>query len=246
MKLEEIAKALPETKLLFWTDPYQTRFNSAIQKVQFDEKSYYYVTLDRTLFYPKGGGQPSDRGMLIGSDFKLNVRKAMLANGVVVHWCKLLEGKPFPSMVVGEIDWALRYLLMRRHTAAHLFDHCLAESTGKRVENTDSWLGDSNYIGYKGKAPTDEELKKASNLANDTIQQGAIVSIRFLEQDSTKNEFSNVARFPLEKTRLVTISGCESIPCGGTHVRDVAEIGHFTFLGCPETPTGFSVFFDVG
>jgi len=163
-KLSELVKDLEKTQLLYWADPYLKAFQTNTLSFVPDKKHCVYIVLDRTIFHPKSGGQPSDKGFIVGSDFKVKVKKAMLVNDVIVHWGKVLEGEAKGGGVEGEIDWSWRYLLMRRHTAGHLYDHCLAQVTGKRVETTDSWLGDPCYVGYKGKKPSSEELRKAGNI----------------------------------------------------------------------------------
>ncbi|MDH5770633.1 MAG: alanine--tRNA ligase-related protein, partial [Candidatus Bathyarchaeota archaeon] len=137
-KLSELVKSLEKTQLLYWADPYLKTLQAKILSLEPDKKHNVYVVLDKTIFHPKSGGQPSDRGLITGSDFEVKVKKAMLVNGVIVHWGKILEGEPKGGRVGGEIDWDWRYLLMRRHTAGHLYDHCLTQVTGKRVETTDS------------------------------------------------------------------------------------------------------------
>jgi len=82
-------------------------------------------------------GQPSDAGTVESSTFRLDVERAMLHSGVIIHYGKS-DGKPDAGLVTCRIDWPNRFLMMRRHTAAHLLDHCLATLRGSRVETTDS------------------------------------------------------------------------------------------------------------
>lgn len=104
----------------------------------------------------------------------------MLVKEVVVHWGRVLEGKPEAKTIIGEVDWSWRYLLMRKHTAGHLFDHCLSIVTKKMVETTDSWLGDPCYVGYKGSQPSFEVLRKAEELENDMISMGLSVKAEII------------------------------------------------------------------
>jgi alanyl-tRNA synthetase len=117
---------------------------------------------------------------------------------------------------------------MRRHTAAHLLDHCLAQVTGTRVQTTDSWLDEPCYVGYAGRVPSGEQLRRTEALANQMISKGATVSIKFLsfkEAEELLRNAPNYERLPdLSQVRIVTIEGCCPIPCGGTHVSDIANI----------------------
>jgi len=249
MRLEELARGIAETEVLYWDDAYLKVFEANIVRLEPDEKKHFYAILDRTAFHPKSGGQPSDRGIIQGEGFKIEVKKAMLAGSIIVHWGKLLEGSPNAGKVKGEIDWVWRYLLMRRHTAGHLLDHCLAIVTGKRVETTDSWLGDECYVGYKGEPPSIEHLKKVEELENRLIEQGASVKVETISYEDLKErapEAPNIYRLPmLESFRIVTIEGCEPIPCGGTHIKNISEIRRFTLKNVVKTDLGFNVYYDV-
>jgi len=249
MRLEELARGIAETEVLYWDDAYLKVFEANIVRLEPDEKKHFYAILDRTAFHPKSGGQPSDRGIIQGEGFKIEVKKAMLAGSIIVHWGKLLEGSPNAGKVKGEIDWVWRYLLMRRHTAGHLLDHCLAIVTGKRVETTDSWLGDECYVGYKGEPPSIEHSKKVEELENRLIEQCASVKVETISYEDLKErapEAPNIYRLPmLESFRIVTIEGCEPIPCGGTHIKNISEIRRFTLKNVVRTDLGFNVYYDV-
>jgi len=249
MRLEEFVRRIAETEVLYWGDAYLKAFEANILRLEPDEKKHFYMILDRTIFHPKSGGQPSDRGVIQGEGFKIEVKKAMQAGSIIVHWGKLLEGSPSAGRVNGEIEWAWRYLLMRRHTAAHLLDHCLATVVGKRVETTDSWLGDESYVGYKGEPPSNEDLKEIEELENSLIEHGAAVKIDRVSYEELKERAPaapNIYRLPkLESFRIVTIEGCEPIPCGGTHLKNISEIGRFTLKNAAKTDVGYSIYYDV-
>ena len=222
-----------------------------ILKVVPDKKTRAYLILDRTIFHPKGGGQPSDRGTVRGPGYEVEVKKAIYHNGVVVHWVRLAVGTPEEGEAKCEIDWGYRHLVMRRHTSAHLLDHCLATVTGQRVQTTDSWLDDPCYVGYAGSAPNPQKLREAQDLANRLIDSGGEVKIEFLNREEAKvllQNAPNYERLPdLSEVRTVTIEGCKPIPCGGTHVSDLAEIGRITVEGVEQMPDeSFRLHFSVG
>jgi len=249
LKLEDLARGIPPSRPLYWQDSYMHKFQGSLLRVEPDEKKYVYIVLDGTIFHPKVGGQPSDRGLLYGSDFNVEVRKAIDYEGVIIHWGKILAGTPHTGIVNGEIDWAWRYLLMRRHTAGHLFDHCLTVSMGKSVETGGSWVGDPCYIEYKGLKSSQYVLKSAETLEQQLMEKGAAVKAETVSREELLKrtpEAPNLFRLPvLETYRIVTINGCSPIPCSGTHVRDLREIGSFHVKEISESEFGYKVYYDV-
>ena len=246
-----MAEGQPKTELVYLRDMNRRRDDAKAIRVVPEKKSHAYFILDRTIFHPKGGGQPSDRGTIRGPDFEVTVKKAIHYRGVVLHWGKLIEGTANPGPVTGELDWEFRHLVMRRHTAAHLLDHCLATTTAQRVQTTDSWLEEPCYVGYAGPAPSQETLSKVEAMANRMIKVGAGVRIEFLSAEEGRKLLQNAPNFErlpdLEEVRTVTITGCEPIPCGGTHVANISEIGKLSPLRAEELPTqSFRLHFSVG
>ena len=222
----------------------------AVLRVVPEKRTHAYLILDRTIFHPKGGGQPSDKGVIHSLNFELNLKKAIFFGGVVIHWGKLSKGTPTQGDATCELDWPYRYLVMRRHTAAHLLDHCLAETTSRRVQTTDSWLDTPCYVGYSGNAPNTQTLLETQDLANRMIAEGRQVKIEFLRPEQGKRVLEkapNFERLPdLSEIRTVTIDGCQPIPCGGTHVFDIREIGRVSILRAEQMSTqSFRLHFSV-
>jgi alanyl-tRNA synthetase len=245
--LAKFVQEIPATVCVYLDDSYAQSVDSKVLRVV-QEKSSAYVALDRTIFHPRSGGQPSDVGTIEGSSFRVNVRRAMSQSGIIVHFGKV-EGKFETGAVRCKIDWANRFLMMRRHTAAHLLDFCLTTLTGSRVETTDSWLGDDPYVGYGGTPPSHLDLKRLQELGNSFIQQNLNVEIRIMERIDAERLIANapkLARLPkTEKLRIVTIQGQLPIPCGGTHVRTLKEIGALEVRRTEPAEAGFRLHFEV-
>ncbi|WP_455284542.1 alanine--tRNA ligase-related protein [[Eubacterium] cellulosolvens] len=224
----------------------QSVSGNAVRAVE--EKNTVYVALDRTIFHPRSGGQPSDRGTMEGSSFRVEVKRAMLFDEVIVHYGKV-EGKPEAGPVTCKIDWPNRFLMMKRHTAAHLLDYCLATLSGSRVETTDSWLGDDPYVGYGGPVPSGLDLKRLQELANSFVERGLNVNVRTLDRDAAERliaDAPNISRLRRsQKLRIVTIEGQLAIPCGGTHVRNLKEVGGLDVRRTEPAETGFRLHFEV-
>ncbi len=251
LQLSEIAAGQTETELVYLREMNSRQLEAKVLKVVPEKKTHAYLILDRTIFHPKGGGQPSDHGTIRGPGYEVAVKKAIYHIGVVVHWVRLAVGTPAEGDARCEIDWGYRHLVMRRHTSAHLLDHCLATVTARRVQTTDSWLDDPCYVGYVGSPPNLQTLRETQDLANRTIDSGGEVKIEFLKRAEARallQNTPNYERLPdLPEVRTVTIKGCKPIPCGGTHVSDLAEIGKISVEGAEEMPKGsFRLHFSVG
>jgi alanyl-tRNA synthetase len=250
MNLVDLAKfvqEIPPTVRAYLEDSYTQSTDCSVLRVV-QEKNSAYLALDRTIFHPRSGGQPSDVGSIEGSSFRVDVKRAMNQSGVIVHFAKA-EGKLDIGPATCKIDWANRFLLMRRHTAAHLLDHCLATLTSSRVETTDSWLGDDPYVGYGGPAHSDLDLKRLEELGNGLIRQGLNVDIKTMDRSDAERlitDAPNFARLPKsQKLRIVTIEGQLPIPCGGTHVRTLSEIGGIEVRRTEPAEAGFRLHFEV-
>ncbi len=249
MNLENLVQGIVETDLLYLGDPYLKEATCRILKVEPDDRKSAYLILDKSIFHPKSGGQPSDKGKISADTMIFDVRKVMITKGVTIHWGKYVQDTPQIGSARMEIEWDLRYRCMRKHTAAHLFDHCLAKALGRRVETTDSWVGDGSYIGYRGETPQMEQLYAAEAMEGELIAKGAKVTSQPVAREQALlmvPNAPNISRLPTNAhLRVVTIEGCDGIPCGGTHVNDIKEIGQFRLGQLEALNDVFRVLFDV-
>ena len=250
LNLDEVAQGVPGTQLLYLRNAELARTQANVLKVVPEKRTHAYLVLDQSIFHPKGGGQPSDRGKITSPKFVLEVKRAIFHKGVVIHWGRIVSGTPSQGPALCELDWDYRHLIMRRHTAAHLLDHCLAKATSTRVETTDSWLDTPCYVGYKGDSPSSSSLEIAQRLAEEIIKNGAQVRIDFLSPEQSRMVLKNAPNFDrlpqLDEIRVVTIEGCDPIPCGGTHVSNVREIEKLLILKAEQlADSSFRVYFSV-
>jgi len=250
LELGEIAAGQPKTDLLYLREMYTRQIEARVIKVVPEKRTHAYLILDQTIFHPKGGGQPSDRGLIQSPEYVMTVKKAIHYKGVVIHWGKLDRGSAIEGQASCVLDWSYRHLIMRRHTAAHLLDHCLGFAVGSRVQTTDSWLDEPCYVGYAGAVPSNESLRQTGALANRMIAHGATVSITFLSAEEAKESLQNAPNYErlpeLSQVRTVTIEGCQPIPCGGTHVSNLRDIGALSVQRAePVTNDSFRLHFSV-
>ncbi len=94
MNLGEMTHGVASTELLYLRQTQLATNQANVLKVFPEKRTHAYLVLDKTIFHPKGGGQPSDRGRMTSPDFVLEIKKAIHHQGVVIHWGKILSGTP--------------------------------------------------------------------------------------------------------------------------------------------------------
>ena len=211
------------TQLLFRDDAYATEFEAEVLAATPGR-----VVLDRTLFYPEGGGQPGDVGVLRLPDGReiqvIDTRKGEQP-GTVAH----VLGDPAirfapGTRLQGMIDWQRRYRLMRMHTCLHLLSAVIvAPVTGGAV-------GDG-YGRLDFDLPESPDQTEVQEKLNALIRQDAPVSFRWItdaELDVHPELVKTMSVQPPRgagQVRLVQVEGIDLQPCGGTHVARIGEIG---------------------
>jgi alanyl-tRNA synthetase len=206
------------TERLYYADAYQTRFSAhVVERLEWEGQPS--VVLDRTAFYPTGGGQPHDTGQLGGVAVLDVVERE--TDGVVVH---VLAGPLAGEQVEGEVDWLRRFDLMQQHTGQHILSAAFVEEL---AANTVSFHLSAEYSTIDlDRAPLSaEDLNAVETLANTVLFENRPVSARWVPDEE-------VASLPLRKplahegpVRVVEVPGFDCSACGGTHVRAAGEIG---------------------
>ncbi len=226
MDLKKVVEGLPETEELFLQDSYLREADARIVKAVREKGKRYYLVLDKTIFHPLAGGQPTDKGLLEGDGLKFEVKKALKTGKHVVLYGKAVEGLPSESMEVTQrIDWERRYLIMRLHTAGHVLDRAVSELIGQQVHTLGAFHGPPDaYVEYD---VLNVNLKELERMANEILDDREVV-IRYVswrELDKVIYGAPNLGRLPpAEVYRVVDIRGINAIPCTGTHVRRTSEI----------------------
>ena len=185
-----------------------------------------FVVLDKTVFYPTGGGQPGDTGKITWNDNSIDVIDTRYSkNGEIQHFLK--NNNPLPSegvTVKAEINWDRRYRHMRMHTALHLLGSILKYGvTGGNISAEKSRL-DFDMSEPVDKDAVDEALQKLVK-KNITIKSTWISDEELDAQPDLVRTMSVKPPKGLGKVRLLEIEGIDLQPCGGTHVKSTGEIG---------------------
>lgn len=212
------------TEPLFRDDAYLKSCEAVV--AGYDERGG--LILDRTVFYPSGGGQPGDSGRLSLADGSVLAVIDTLkgaSDGDIVHM--LAEGAPAPAIgtrVTAELDWARRYAHMRMHTCLHLLSAALPfPVTGGQVG------ADKGRLDFFLPEPPDREEVTAK--LNALIAEDLTVATEWISDDDLAADPDLVKTMSVKppsgagRVRLVRIAGRDLQPCGGTHVRRTGEIG---------------------
>ena len=215
------------TELLFRDDAYLRHCTARV--VAADEHG---IRLDRTVFYPMGGGQPGDRGTLRLEDGRrvaiADTRKGEAPDEVLHIPAPEVALPSIGDTVEAELDWAYRYRLMRLHTCLHLLCSVVPGAvTGGQISDGKARL-DFDVPG----AALDKERIEAA--LNERIQAGHEVRTRWIGDDELAAAPELVRTMSVKpptgqgRIRLLDIIGIDLQPCGGTHIRNTAEIGPIT------------------
>jgi len=212
------------TELLFRDDAYLQRCMARIVAV--DEHG---IRLDRTVFYPMGGGQPGDRGTLRLTDGRAvaiaDTRKGEAPDDVLHVPAPDSASPAIGETVEAAIDWDYRYRLMRLHTCLHLLCSVVSGAvTGGQISDGKARLD----FDVPGNALDKDRIEAA---LNERIRAGHAVRTRWISDDELVKSPELVRTMSVKpptgqgRVRLLEIVGVDLQPCGGTHIKNTAEIG---------------------
>lgn len=217
------------TVLLHMSDNYLQEFDATVEAIGED-----YVVLDRTAFYPEGGGQSTDYGTLTDGTRTVNVIEVRKIEGEVRH--KLNES-PFGAgtKVHGVIDWERRYENMRFHTCQHVLSrylqiHYNVETKGNHI------TPETSRADYTPLESFDEDMKRQVEAGvNEILDRNLGVEIKFmprkeaiafLKERNYQTRYLEMVPKSVEEFRVLIIGDYDVASCAGTHVKNTSEIGH--------------------
>jgi len=233
------------TEKLYWQDPHRTTFETSAARVA-DFQGKTAIVLDRTLFYPEGGGQLGDVGTLtIGNVVARVVDTQIDDAGVIHHVLETPVAIEAGAEVKGAIDLERRLDHMSQHTAQHALSRALADEA--RAETVSARLGATTCtIDLSRPSIYDSELHKAEDLVNAIVRSDVVVRSHFPSPEE-------LAAMPLrrppkvsEGIRVIEIDGYDFSPCGGTHVTRSGQIGQVRIVGIEKYKGGVRVTFHAG
>lgn len=227
------------TDKLFYQDAYAREFWADTQATWDNGDGTWSVVLDRTAFYPAGGGQPADQGTLDGSPV-IDVKSQ---DGQVVH---VVRGRPPQGRVKGVLDWCRRFDHMQQHSGEHVLLGAFyrlfrANSCGFQLGETVSRIDLDNAT------LTPAQIAQAEDLANSIVFADRPVSSHWLQPgQELPAELRKKPTREFAALRLVVVEGFDACPCGGTHVAHTGEIGLIKILHWEHKKKGLRLYYVAG
>lgn len=201
---------------------------SVIDNVIDSEDGRKIIILDKTIFYPQGGGQAYDQGEITGDDFLFEVEEVRFIDGLVYHLGKITKGEvKIGSEVTLKIDSNRRDLNSKLQSAGHLIDIALRNIGYKEVIPGKGYhFPDSPYVEYIGQINGEDLADKLHVEIDQLIATGYKVKARLTTIDDAKKVCYFFPEYIPEgkPVRVVSVWNDEYIPCGGTHVKDISEL----------------------
>lgn len=208
------------TQRLYYSDSHLVEFEARVVAVSTNEDGRATVTLDRTAFYPTGGGQPTDTGMLGAARV---VECVDAGEECVLHVC---EGDvPVAgALLLGRVDWPRRLDHIQQHTGQHILSQSFIELYGAQTRSF-RMTEEMCELDVELEDPSDERVERAVRRANEIIWDDRAVRVHLVTPEEA-------ARMPLRKgsaregeLRVIEIEGFDFSPCGGTHAHSTGEVG---------------------
>ena len=218
------------TEALYHQDSYIQTFEATVTEVREDG-----VVLDRTAFYPGGGGQPNDVGTLAAGEQTWTVTKVGRKDGAVVH--QLEGGAPaVGDVVTGAIDWERRHQLMRTHTALHVLCGVIWRDFGAQVTGGDMQPLAAR-MDFEFEHMTAGFAEEVEELVNREVDAGRPISTRILPRDEAMaipdliRTKINLLPPGIQEVRVVEIEGLDLQADGGTHLGNTRDVGRIRIVG---------------
>ena len=214
------------TEKIYFTDSSILEFAAKVIAVNPAERGYK-VALDRTAFYPTGGGQPNDTGTL--SDARV-VDVIEDEDGIIFHMLNDAEAISVGQTVTGRIDRARRLDHMQQHSGQHILSQAFVKSCA--AETVSFHLGaQTSTIDIELQSPTDDHMRAAEDIANGIIFDDRTMRVHLVNEEEA-------SRLPLRKEsalrgsiRVIEVEDFDWSPCGGTHAKRTGQIGLIAIRG---------------
>ena len=218
-----------ETEKLYYSDPFLQTFTARVLSCE-EAKDGWRVELDRTAFYPEGGGQPADHGLLGG----VLVTDVHEKNGVVFHTCS--APVEIGAEVTGTLDWPRRFDHMQQHSGEHIVSGILCEQF--HCDNVGFHLGAETVTIDYNAAISWEQALEAEGLANQAVWADRPVEITYPAPEALAALSYRSKRELTGQVRIVTFPRADCCACCGTHVLRAGQVGLVKVLSCQKFREG--------
>lgn len=220
------------TEKLFYLDSHLQRFSAQVEQC-IQDGEHWQIVLDRTAFFPEGGGQYADTGFLD----TVQVLDVQERDGLIFH--RTDAPIPVGSSVEGKIDWKLRFMKMQQHTGEHIVSGLVHKKFG--YQNVGFHLGSEDCtMDFSGEI-TREELREIEWEANQAVVQNIEVEVTYPDQEALQT-LAYRSKIEIEgQVRIVTIPGYDVCACCAPHVKRTGEIGQIRLIGMQRYKGGVRV-----
>ena len=221
------------TEPLYSTDAYLRTFEAAILDV---DAEGHRVALNRTAFYPGGGGQPNDEGALRWHEAEVPIT-AVRSEGPLI-WHTVAADSPLPdpgAEVEGTIDWDRRHLLMRTHTALHVLCGVIYADYGVAVTGGNMKPGEGR-LDFELEHMSVDLGQWAQRRINEEIERARDILVSFVARSEASSDpalirtKADLIPATVDPLRVIDIVGLDKQADGGTHVATTAEVGHVAVI----------------
>lgn len=219
---------------LFATDAYVHTFEAVVVDVDADNR---LVALNRTAFYPGGGGQPPDVGWLQWHDGRADVTRARRNGGQL--WHALADDQPLPAPgteIEGTLDWDRRHLLMRTHTALHILCGVIWQDFKVAVTGGNMEPG-TGRLDFELPEMSAELGRRLEQRINQEIDHARAIAVEFVDRAEADADpalirtSANLIPAAIDPLRVIDIAGLDRQADGGTHVTSTTEVGAVEVTG---------------
>ena len=222
---------------LFYNDSYATTFTAEVIDC-FENKDHFAIVLDKTLFYPEGGGQPCDHGVIRFGGETAEVFDVREKNGIICHYSK--TAIPVGTVIEGEIDFERRFDLMQQHTGEHMISGIVHSLFG--YDNVGFHLSEKDMsLDFSGPLSR-EDIDRVVEIANGLIVKNQPVTADYPDISKIEYRSKKALEGPV---RIVTAGDADVCACCGTHLSTTGQVqmiavtdsmnykgGTRIFLGC--------------
>lgn len=220
------------TEKLYYQDAFTRTFTAVVTSCV-QEKDRWAVTLDRTAFYPEGGGQPADHGTLGGAAV-LDVREK---NEEIIHFCD--EKVDIGAVVDGVIDWERRFDFMQQHSGEHIVSGILCGRFG--CDNVGFHIGHELVTIDFNAALSTSDVEKVENLANRYIWEDHPIQIDYPSSTELERLEYRSKKALTGQVRIVSWPEADCCACCGTHVKSSGQVGMVKLISCQKFRDGVRI-----
>jgi len=217
------------TEPLYLKDSYLKEFIAKVIAVHNNS-----IELDKTVFYPTGGGQPNDTGVISLNGNDLEVVDVKKHGDKILHYVNSQPNLQTDSKIIGKIVWNRRYKFMRMHTASHIIASVFHQKHGALITGNQIGLEKTRFD-FSLEGFNRQKIGECIDEANSLIRKNADVNVYFLKSEEAM-KIPNIVKLAgvlppnLQTLRIVEIEDIDTQADGGTHVKNTKEIGKIELL----------------